>query len=367
MSAVWASAKIVEVDFAGIEQVVMGWCMNDPRYIRIAKLGTHALVASQVLATDHPQTWQVADLAWPEAQLVAYLKSIKKGKDAYVQQAYECSKRCVHGTAYGLTTFGMARNYPLVFPSVKRAEAIQASYFALAPGVPTFHTAVRHTAHLQHYLGGAAAYAYDPDARKVIGHPYQYQHWFWSVVAYERLSTGQYLWRSKRGMPLIELLPGQWYGVTLGEDAKRAVAYLPQSIARGVQTDAAEKLFDPASPDADQCYIGDVYFGRTPLRAPIHDSFLMEVPTRMVDRVLERSARAMCAPILRLPCPQEWGLGPALTIGVDAKVGPDWGSLAPVEMPSYHVEDVEVAADVPYSPAEETDEEEVAALETRIA
>ena len=158
---------------------------------------------------------------------------------------------------------------------------------------------------------------------------------------------------------------GIWYGVTLGEDGKRVVALYPQSIARGVLTEAAFPLFDPEDPWADRCYIGDCYYGETPLRAPIHDSLLLEVPTRMVDRVIERAALAMQRPVDALPCPAAWGIGAHLTIGVDAKIGLDWGTMASVEVPS--LADLGVAADLPPSWDEGSeDEDDQLDLETRV-
>ncbi len=353
--AVHPPSKILEFDFSGIEQVVMGWCMNDAQYIRIAKLGTHAIVASHELGAP-------ANLSWPDEQLAAYLKSIKKSKEERVQQIYDRSKRCVHGIAYGLTVYGMCRNFPKTFPTLKAAEKIQDVYFAIAPGVPKFHAVVRHTAHEQHYVGGSATYQYLPDQMKVIGHPFAYKHWFWSVVAYERITESQRLWRVKRGMPTMEF-NGIWYGVTLGEDAKRCVADYPQSISRGVLTEACFPLFDREDPLSDQCYIGDTYYDRTPLRAPIHDSLLMEVQGRHVDRVIERTALAMLRPVDALACPAAWGLGAALTIGVDGKIGDDWGTMEALALPMVNWG---VASDVPTTPAEDDDEDQLLDLETLV-
>ncbi len=361
MPNVWSSAKLLEFDFAGIEQVLMGWFFRSPRYIRIAKLGTHAIVAADVLTRQAPASWHPVDLTLPDVEIAPYLRSIKKSKDDAVQLIYDQSKRTVHGTAYGLTTHGMVRNFPKIFPSLKVADATQRVYFELAPEVPRFHQVVRQTAHDTKKLGGAEAYQYLPEQGKVIGHPYGYLHWFWSVVSYKRLTESQVIWRKKRRESFIEI-NGIAYTEVLGEDAKRAVAMYPQGTARGVLTEACFPLFE--DPDAPT-YIGDLYYGETPLRAPIHDSLLLECPTRKVDTLIERVALAMQAPVTALPCPADWGLGACLTIGVDAKIGDDWGSMAPLAIPS--LQDLGVANDVPYSPAEDADEEEVADLEVRIA
>lgn len=267
-------------------------------------------------------------------------------------------------TAYGLTTHGMCRNFPKTFPTVKSAEAVQRVYFDLAPEVPTFHTVVRHTAHEQHFLGGPPPYVYAPDQLKVSGHPYGYMHWFWSVVSYRRLDPAQVLWHRKRKLPTMEW-NGIHYATQLGEDAKRCVAMYPQGTARGVLTEACFPLFDPEHELAARCYIGDFYYGHTPLRAPIHDSLLLECPTRKVDALIERVAYAMQMPVEALPCPEEWGLGSHLTIGVDAKMGPSWGEMKSIPVPS--LQDLGVANDAPYTPAEDEDEEDVAALEEEVA
>lgn len=358
--AVWSSAKLIELDFSGIEAVLLGWFMRDPAYIRLAKLGMHAYVASHVLG-------RPADLTWPDPQLAAYFSAIKNADDVPTVTAYNQSKRTVHGKGYGMTVHGLLRNNPTLFRTLKDAQRIDEVYCAVAPALPVFHQSVRHTAYTQHYLGGAATYTYDPDQRQVGGHPYQYLHWFWSVVAYERLSLGQKIWREKRGMPLIDIA-GQWFGVTLGEDAKAVVAFYPQSTARGVLTEAGLKLFDPDHPLRDQYYIGDLYYGQTPLRAPIHDSFLLEVPTRKVDTVLARASAAMQAPVDALPCPIAWGMGPHLTIGVDAKVGVNWGHMEKVKLPSWAEAletSTEVASDTLYTPDDVDQEEDVADLEVR--
>lgn len=98
------------------------------------------------------------------------------------------------------------------------------------------------------------------------------------------------------------------------------IAFYPQSTAAGRLKEAQRRLFMPWSDD----FIGDVYFGRTPLLGPIHDSLLLQVPNRCVDRVAEIVGRVMQEPSPRLPIPIEWGWGGYLPIGVNAKIGKNW-------------------------------------------
>lgn len=358
MPAVWSSAKILEFDFAGIEAVLLGRFMNDPAYIRLAKLGIHAYVASHVLK-------RPADLSWPDAELAAYFTAIKNAPDAATELAYNQCKRTVHGKGYGMTVHGLLRNNPQYFRTLKQAQAIDDVYCAVAPALPKFHEAVFYVADTQRYLGGPGDYTYTektPTAPpRISGHPYAYRHTFNSVVAYERLNMSQVLWRKRQKLPVVDF-NGIMYGYKLGDDAKRAIAFYPQSTARGVLTEAALKLFDPDGPWVDRCYIGDCYYGETPLRAPIHDSLLLEVPTRMVDRVVERCALAMQWPVEALPLPAAWGMGTHLAIGVDAKIGPDWGEMKKLPLPSLAA--LGVSNDTAPSPSDDEDEDEQLDLQT---
>lgn len=346
---------IMEFDFAGIEAVILGWCMQDPAYIRLGTLGVHAYLASHVLK-------RPADLSWSDADLRGYFGEIKHATDPAIQRIYKSSKKVVHGNGYGQTPDGVFLNNRSLFATKRDAQALFDTFYAITPTLPTFHAAVRHTAHVHRQLGGPPPYVYTPtavqwDAPRVSGHPYAYLHKFHSVVAYERLSESQRLWRAKRKMPMNEI-NGIWWGVKLGEDGNRCVAFYPQSIARGVLTEACFPLFDPD--DDANLYIGDAYYGETPLRAPIHDSLLLEVPTRKVDQVTERVLAAMGRPVAALPCPVAWGIGDYLTIGVDGKIGPDWGTMRSI------TPHTEVASDVEANPVEIEDADDMAELTTLV-
>ncbi len=354
--AVWSSTTLLEFDFAGIEAVLLGWFMRRPEYLRLAKLGMHAYLASHVLK-------RPADLAWPDADLARYFKEIKGSDDPHISTTYNGCKRVVHGNGYGQTPMGTYLANPKLFSSLSAAQKICDTYYAIAPGLPAFHRAVRRTAYDQHYLGGPQSYTFDEARGVVEGHPYQYKLWFWSVIHYERLKESQRLWRLKRGMP-VEEINGIWYGIQLGEDAKKVVAYYPQSTARGVLTEACLPLFDPEEELAERCYIGDLYYGETPLRAPIHDSLLVEVPTRKADRLIERVAYAMQRPVEALPCPPAWGIGEYLSIGVDAKRGPNWGSMSKIQLPTW--QELGVSTDTLATPAEDEDVEDLADMEMSI-
>lgn len=250
-------------------------------------------------------------------------------------------------TNYGLTEFGMVRNFPEYFPTLTVARKLKAVYAEMAPALPKWHQHLRELAYQQNFLGGPGA------------HPYGYKHWFWSVLAFRGIPYNVYLRRQKLHEP-VTTIQGKYYAIVLGEDAKRVVAFYPQSTAAGVLKEVMIRLFDPESPS----YIGDAYYGRTPFRAPIHDSILLEIPNRVWDRVVELVFQEMLRPIPELPL--DWveagvrrslGLGSHLSIGVEAKCGLDWKNMEALAGP-----EVGVSGEGTFFPHEEEDEEEADAL-----
>lgn len=294
--------KLIEADYSGIEAVLTGWFAHDPTYIRLASLGVHAFVTSHDVG-------QPADLSWSDEDLGAYFKEIKKKYDPQYQRC----KRVVHGCSYGLTAFGMAERYPTIFQTVGIAKKTTELFFSVAPSIPKFQKAVRELAHKQHYLGGES-------------HPFRYKHWFWDVYNYRKITEPLRIQKERLGEPCT-IINGQSYALQLGEDGKRCVAFFPQSTGGGVIKETGLRLHSPDSPS----YIGDAFFGKSPTRALIHDSFLLEVPDRLVDSVVEKVVREMTRPIAQLPCPAEWGIGPHLKIGVAVKVGQSWGTMEEID------------------------------------
>jgi hypothetical protein len=311
-----ASSRLLEVDFAGSEAVDFGWWCRDPQYIRLANLGVHSGLASHVLKRPY-------DPKWSDQELGDYFKAIKKSTDQYTLETYDRCKRFVHGFSYGLTTHGMVLQFPEIFPTLKIAEQYAEIFMAMAPKAVPFHRSIRELAFKQHYLGGPGV------------HPFGDKHWFWSVFTYKKITSTQY-WKiiaiaRKRGWTddaaPVANFNGQYFRINLGEDGKRCVAFLPQSTTAGKLKECMLRLFDPASPS----YIGSIADGLTPLRAPIHDSLLLEIPSRLFELVAETVFREMQRPFLQMPMPAEWGLGSHLATGISAKTGLAGGSWACME------------------------------------
>lgn len=339
--------RLAEFDYSGIEAVLTGWVAQDPSYIRLAQLGPHGCLAYLAIG-------EAVDLSEPDDVLMAKFKRMKSGAHPATQAdpfLYDRSKRVVHGTSYGLTEYGMHENWPAFFPTLASGKSlITIFYNQLAPKIRDFHRSVRMQAQNDHFLGGES-------------HPFRYRHWFWSVVNYQMISAAQKYTRQKAGGWCAEI-NGRSYAVRWGEDSKRAIAFFPQSIAAGILKEAMLKLFTPGSAD----YIGDAYDGQTPLRAPIHDSLLLEIPVECFDEVVRKVLRVMRAPIPELPLRPEWGMGEYLAIGVDAKASVDggsWAEMARLDLRPYEVYPDEYAVpetvlDAPVFVEVDEDDEEMA-------
>lgn len=288
---------LLEADFAGIEAIETGWLARDPDYIRLATLGVHAYLTSHNLN-------KPADLKWTDEHLAGYFKELKKGYPT----AYDKCKHVVHGTNYGLTPYGMQERYPEEFATIRDAEKLQNLYFEICPKLAAWQKETRDKAHIKGFLG-------------LDDHPFRYRRWFWNVYN----AQGKF-----------------------GLDADKAIAFMPSSIAAGVLYESCLRLLDESGPN----YIGDVYFGRSPVLALIHDSILLDVPRAQEERVIKalqaemtRAIDGLChvgsspdSPIVphdptwgSQPCPPEWNLGQFLTIGIEIARGDDnWLDMEPI-------------------------------------
>jgi uracil-DNA glycosylase family 4 len=314
--------KLIEVDFSAIEAVETGWCARDPFLVRLARLGIHSYLIS-LRMKDAP------DLSASDDDIQKHLKAIKAKAGTLL---YDQVKHTVYGVFYGQTPYGLSATWPDLYPSQKLAESHVDFMFEQLPSVPRFQRSVLETAAREHQLGGALPYGFDPGSGpcpRIVGHPFKYRHWFWSIYTYRRLNATQY-YRAlaaaqKQGKEApVTTINGQHFRIAHGPDANRAIAFYPQSIASGVLKEALLRLLlNHDSPS----YIGEAYFGRTPLRAPIHDSMFLEVPFRQVDHVLEKVGLEMQRPIIEQPNLPEWNMGDHLRIGVAAKVGDDWQEM----------------------------------------
>ena len=178
------------------------------------------------------------------------------------ESLYDQVKRVVHLSNYMGTPQRMCEEYPDLFTSVKEARKLQDFYFSTPAGqdVKKWHQQVLEQAHKERYLEN----------------PWKYRHYFYSVFQYS---------------------DGRWI---VGDDAKRAVAFLPQSTASAIQSSFVLEI-ERAHPDLSKG-----------LRWLIHDSIVCEMP---VESALV-AARELKG-VMEMPHPLLGGLA----IGAECKVG----------------------------------------------
>lgn len=265
--------SLLELDFSAIEAVLVGYFAGSADYIRLAKLGIHSFLASHVLG-------RPADLSWSDADLKTYFKEIKKSEDPHVQDIYNSAKRTTHLSGYGGTPMKMHLAEPEAFPTKKDAERLQGIYFEICPYIKKWQLATQLQA----------------DKDGFLRNPFGYVHRFNRVFSYKKEF-------------------GKWVR-SQGEDANRALAFLPQSTAAGIIKEAMLRLWYKRFEEAGQY-----------LRLQVHDSLVAEVPLDKVEEVCYVMREEMTKPVPELRLPKSYGLGECLSIDVEVKQGEKWGSM----------------------------------------
>lgn len=282
-------------DYAGIEAILVGYFANAPRVMRIFRLDGHSYFTAYA-EYELNKSIPFADLPreeWSDADLKASLNAIKKK----FKKERTHNKQITHGANY-LETAPMAQiillNNTGILMEVKAINRVMDFYRELFPEIPRWHQT------LAAEVGGAPlrglhqGWGYETRQCFVRG-PFKQSHRYYDTVKWERTPKG---W--------------EW---SLGEDAKRLVAFLPQSTARFLLTRAAQRIWDR-----------DSEVGRS-MRLFIHDEILGEtLDEALLARALHISREEMERPIPELVLPD----GSLIQLGTEAKVGPVWGSMKEV-------------------------------------
>lgn len=220
-------------DYKGIEAVLTGWYAGDEDYIKAARLGIHAILASQLELMGVP----ILDVSRDrQGWIETWVKRIKRD----FRKQYDICKVIVHGSNYMASPRKLYMTYPETLSSEALAKRIQDIYFkTLAKKVKQWQLDTIARAHRDFYLENV----------------FKYRHYFWDVLE---------------------------KGGTFSQQAKDALAFLPQSTAAGIIKKAIlnldEELFSF-------------------LRWQIHDELLFEVPENRLEEINERIKQVMEAPI----------------------------------------------------------------------
>jgi uracil-DNA glycosylase len=237
----------VEADSSAIEAVLTGYFMGSQWFIELARKSIHAYLTC-------------FELGWEfNPENVDRVKLEHKN-------AYDRNKQVVYLSLYGGTPGMMAMTYPQFFSNVRKAEEAQKRLFEACPGLAQWQTDTRMFAHKQGYLIN----------------PWNYRHYFYHVYSKDREGN-----------------------ITLGDDAKRCVAYLPQSAAAAFMKD-------------NVIILAGTKFWPMPANGLVHDSYCLEVEQSMVDEAVEVLAETLTRPVPELG---------DLRIGCEIKVGYNWADM----------------------------------------
>lgn len=237
-------------DSSAIEAVIVGWLAKSPRYIKLAKSGVHGWLASALMN-------EPIDLSDPE--LAVRCKAAKKRWPV----EYDKCKRVVHLSNYVGTAARMMLEYPGTFANEKEAAKLQRFYLDSEPGqdVVAWQRRTVELAHRQGYLET----------------PWGVRNYYQRALVYNPKTQ-------------------KW---AFGEQAKEAVAFMPQSIASSVQ---------------DYFILTLPGWMAAALRLVRHDELLNEVEEARRQEALDVLVQVMTQPIPQLD---------GLTFGVETKWGYD--------------------------------------------
>ena len=284
-----------EIDYSGIEAVLVGYFARAPQLIRLAKMGVHDYVNAHALhhldkkipASDLPQ------LDWDDDTLRASLQSFKKRfpKERFVR------KRLVHGHHYRMGPHRaqevLLKELNRVVP-IKDIKAFFKFYDALFPEISQWQQG------LCMKVDGT-----DTDSDPGLGieagagwvrNPSGMVHRYFQVLRWIRIADGTWSW-------------------TYGPAAKALIAFNPQHAAAAIGKRAIRDIAreDPEALES--------------LRLFIHDSLMGECATRKVRDLMARVEQIMTRPVPWLPLPAEWKMGTHLSIAVEGKFGQSWGDM----------------------------------------
>lgn len=275
-----------ERDYSAIEAVLTFYFAGSMKGVHLAKLGVHDFLTSHIIK-------RPADLSWSDNDLKDYFQVVKK-ENGLIREA---AKRVIHGSHYMMTPNRMSELYPDYFPNTKAAASLQSIYFDLFPEIRIWHKDTCNRVDGTKRREAEAQEVLDPWTLGVcyLKNPFGYCHRFYDVLSWDKIN-------------------GEWFS-SYGPDAKRAVAYLPQSTAAAIIKNSAKELW------YNYGYIGET------IRLLIHDSILGETEEEQLNECLRVSKEVMERPIVELPLDPSWNMGEYLSIGTEAKSHRCWGEM----------------------------------------
>jgi hypothetical protein len=245
---------LVSCDSSAIEAVLVGYCAGSELVIRLARAGIHGWLTAAYHGQPIPLSLSDADLA----------AACKEAKHRWGPVEYDRFKRVIYLSFYMGTPERIFEEYPEQFEDVAQARKLQNFLFETDPGrdIRRWQRGTLERAHQECRLDSH----------------FGWRAWFWSVFQWDKKYQK---WR-------------------LGDDAKRAVALVPQSDASSIQTEILLTIED------QHPWLLDY------LRLIIHDDITSDIRADLVDESIEPLHRSFTQP---------WPQLQGLSIGAEIKVG----------------------------------------------
>lgn len=187
---------------------------------------------------------------------------------------YERKKRTVHGVSYGMGAKLLFENYRKFFPSVAASQEEIDDFYRFAPELKAWHEETEKTAYKQGYLES----------------PWGFRNYYYQVYTYDTI-TKTY---------------------KKGPDAKAAIAFQPQHANAMFQRENLKMIHAQIGKRGKRGVWFQTAIGH------VHDSNGLAIPE---DDILE--AKEMMTEIMTRPIKQMGNI----TIGVEVKVGKNWGEM----------------------------------------
>lgn len=265
-------------DFSGIEAQLVGVEAGDREFLRLAKIDIHSYFTGMNLVrmgkltkADEPS------LSWSDKDLKAYGKEVIKAR---FNADRNVGKRCIHAGDYRVGPKKLQEEYPHWFPKVKDAAAVLHFFYEVFPAIDKWHERL------------CKQVDKDPFIKNAFGHG----HRFYQVLQWEKVGT-EWSW-------------------TYGEDAKRLIAFNPQSNAALIGKRALKR-----------CYYNYPDTVARWLRLFIHDEILTECPKNRADECDSILQFEMEREIPELRLDPGWGFGNYLRVESEGKRGDSWDSM----------------------------------------
>jgi DNA polymerase-1 len=249
---------LVELDWKAIEAVLTGWFAGDAGFQRLSLLDSHSYLGWHIL---HRRS----DVGPPpdihDPRLGSLLADFKKAHPKF----REIAKKVNHATSYGM---GPKHLSEVLECTITEAGELLRIKDESSPLVAKWKKTIQQQAHKEGFLEN----------------PFGYRRYFFEV--YKKDARGEWV---------------------LGSEARKALAFLPQSTAAGMLRATLGNL--PRLPG----YCRDWY----PL-VPIHDAIVLEVPEGQDERWV---------PPVRALMEKDWAELGGLSIKTDVKIGSNWAHM----------------------------------------